>query len=207
MNAQDPAALLDPVDTAPRDEPAPATAAERPGDDAVAATLAGWRAREAELRRTFSRAGVARPEQVAGRSGLQVLEAMFAGELPYPPIADTLDFLIVEAGPGRAVFQGRPLLRHYNPLGSVHGGWIATLLDSAVACAVHTLVPAGRGYTTLELKVNYVKALTERVPLVRAIGEVIHSGRQVGSAHGRLVGPDGTLYAHATTTCLIFETR
>ena len=89
----------------------------------------------------------------------------------------------------------------------MHGGWIATLLDSAVACAIHTLLPAGKLYTTLELKINYVKALSDKVPLVRAVGDVIHSGRQVGTSHGRLVGPDGTLYAHASTTCLIFDAR
>ena len=107
--------------------------------------------------------------------------------------------------PGHAVFQGRPQPRHYNPLGTVHGGWFATLLDSAVGCAVHSSLPAGKGYTTLELKVNIVRALTDQVPLVRAEGTVVHGGRQVATAEGRLVGPDGKLYAHATTTCLIFD--
>lgn len=169
------------------------------------ATLAAWRARDAELRSRLGAAGVATPAQLAGRSGLELFEAMFAGEVPYPPISQTLDFLLVEAEPGRAVFQGRPLFAHYNPLGSVHGGWIATLLDSAVACAVHTTLPAGKAYTTVELKVNYTRALTERVPLVRAVGQVIAVGGRIGTSEGRLVGPDGTLYAHATTTCLIFD--
>ena len=84
---------------------------------------------------------------------------------------------------------------------------MATLLDSCVGCAVHTLLPPGKAYTTLELKVNFVKGLSDRVPLVRAIGDVIHSGSRVATAEGRLVGPDGTLYAHATTTCLIFDAR
>lgn len=84
-------------------------------------------------------------------------------------------------------------------------GWFAALLDSAVGCAVHSTLPAGSGYTTLELKVNLVRPLTDAVPLVRAEGKVIHTGRQVGTAEGRIVGPDGKLYAHATTTCLIFE--
>jgi uncharacterized protein (TIGR00369 family) len=178
----------------------PASTADTPEQ-----TLARWQARETELRATYRGPGVSRPEQLLGRTGQEIFELMFQGELPYPPIADTLDFLLVEVGAGRAVFQGRPQFRHYNPLGSVHGGWISTLLDSAVACAIHTLLPPGRSYTTLELKVNFVKALTDRVPLVRAIGETIHVGGRIGTSHGRLVGPDGTLFAHATTTCLIFD--
>ena len=167
--------------------------------------LARWEADEAERRKTMVRSGVARPEQVAGLSGVQVFEAMFAGTLPYPPIADTSDFVLIEANLTRAVFQGRPQLRHYNPLGSVHGGWIATLLDSCVGCAVHVSLPAGKAYTTAELKVNYVRAVTERVGLVRAIGSVIHRGNRMATADGRLVGPDGKLYAHASTTCFIFD--
>lgn len=170
-------------------------------------TLAAWQARDAELRARRWQPGLGRPEQFAGKTGLEIFQAMFAGDIPVPPISQTLNFLLVEAAPGRAEFQGRPLFDHYNPLGSVHGGWIATLLDSAVACAIHTLLPAGKTYTTLELKVNFTKALTDRVPLVRAIGEVIHTGRSVGTSHGRLVGPDGTLYAHATTTCLIMDQK
>ena len=106
---------------------------------------------------------------------------------------------------GVAIFQGRPSRRVYNPLGTVHGGWFATLLDSAVGCAVHSTLPAGKAFTTLELKVNMLRALTEQVPLVRAEGKLIHAGRQVGVAEGRIVGPDGKIYAHATTTCLIFD--
>lgn len=170
-------------------------------------TLAAWAAREAEVLARRQRVGLGRPEQFAGRSGMEIFQAMLAGEIPAPPITRTLNFMLVEAGLGRAEFQGRPLFDHYNPLGTVHGGWIATLLDSAVACAVHTTLPAGKTYTTLELKVNYVKALTDQVPLVRAIGEVIHRGGKVGTSQGRLVGPDGTLYAHATTTCIVLDAR
>jgi uncharacterized protein (TIGR00369 family) len=177
----------------------------KPADPA--ATLAAWQAREDELRARVRTHGVARPDQVAGKAALQMFEAMLAGELPAAPIAKTLSFLLVDVGLGRAVFQGRPQFDHYNPMGGVHGGWIATLLDSCVGCAVHSTLPAGRGYTTLELKVNYVKGLSERVPLVRAVGEVIHAGKTVATADGRLIGADGTLYAHASTTCLIFDTR
>ena len=183
------------------------SALPQPERSAVTDTLAAWQAREAELRPLRQRGGLGRPEQFAGRTGMEIFEAMLRGEIPVPPISDTLDFALVEAEPGRVQFQGRPQFSHYNPLGSVHGGWIATLLDSAVACAVHTLLPAGKTYTTLELKVNYVKALTDKVPLVRAIGEIIYSGGRIGTSQGRLVGPDGTLFAHATTTCIVLDAR
>jgi uncharacterized protein (TIGR00369 family) len=168
-------------------------------------TVARWRAEEDAVRTRLGEPGYARPAQVRGRTGLETLEAIFAGELPRPPIGDTLDFVPIQMGTGIAVFQGRPQLKHYNPLGSVHGGWFATLLDSALGCAVHSTLPAGKAYTTLELKVNIVRALTDAVPLVRAEGRLIHLGRQVATAEARLIGPDGTLYAHATTTCLIFD--
>ena len=149
--------------------------------------------------------GVASPAQVAGLSGLQLMQAMLAGELPYPHIAETMDFGLFEVGPGRAVFQGTPQLEHYNPLGGVHGGWYATLLDSALGCAVHTMMPAGRAYTTAELSVNIVRAATLKTGPLRAIGSVVHCGRQLATAEARIVGPDDKLYAHGTTTCLVFE--
>lgn len=149
--------------------------------------------------------GVAGPEQVAGKSGLEIMRALIKGELPVPPISKTMDFTLVEVDHGRAVFQGRPLERHYNPLGTVHGGWFATLLDSALGCAVHTALPAGKSYTTLELKVNMLRALDSKVGLVRAEGKVIHVGGQVATAEARLLDVSGKLYAHATTTCLVFD--
>jgi uncharacterized protein (TIGR00369 family) len=149
--------------------------------------------------------GLSKPAQVAGKTGLQVMQALLAGELPYPHIADTLDFSLVEVGEGRAVFQGTPQLKHYNPLGGVHGGWYATLLDSALGCAVHTMMPAGRAYTTAELSVNIVRGASVKTGPLRAIGTVIHCGRQLATAEARIVGPDGKLYAHGTTTCLVFE--
>ena len=130
---------------------------------------------------------------------------MLAGELPYPYIAETLDFALVEVSGGHAVFQGAPQLKHYNPMGGVHGGWYATLLDSALGCAVHSMMPAGRAYTTAELSVNIVRAATMKSGPLRAIGTVIHCGRQMATAEARIVGPDGKLYAHGTTTCLVFE--
>ena len=151
--------------------------------------------------------GTVRPQEVAHRSGLDVMRAMLRGELPYPPIAKTLDFTIIEVGEGRAVFQGTPGPSHLNPMGGIHGGWYATLLDSALGCAVHTLMPPGRGYTTAELGVNLVRAIGNRAPRVRAEGKVLHCGRQLATAEAKLYGPDGTLYAHATTTCLVFELK
>jgi uncharacterized protein (TIGR00369 family) len=171
--------------------------------------LDAWLAQEAEVLARFHAGvgvGVSRPEQVVGKSGLELMLAMLRGELPYPPIAQTLDFQLIEVNAGRAVFQGRPGPAHLNPMGGIHGGWYATLLDSALGCAVHTMMPPGRGYTTAELGVNLVKAIPPaKVTRVRAEGKVLHCGRQLATAEARLVGPDGTLYAHATTTCLVFE--
>lgn len=169
-------------------------------------TLARWRAEENAVReRLAEKPGCARTEQLDGRSGLEALQAIFAGQSPPPPMGDTLGFVPIRIERGLAVFQGKPDFRYYNPLGTVHGGWFATLLDSAMGCAVHSILPAGSAYTTLELKVNFVRPLTEAVPLVRAEGTLVHGGRQVATAEGRIVGPDNRLYAHATTTCLIFE--
>ena len=169
-------------------------------------TIARWRAEEEAVRARLQKApGLATPAQIAGRSGLQVFQALLAGEIPPPPMAVTLDFTLLRIEPGFAVFQGRPGFSHFNPMGTVHGGWFATMLDSALGCAVHSTLPAGKAYTTLELKLNLVRALTDAVPLVRAEGRLVHGGRQVATAEARLVGPDGKLYAHATTTCLIFD--
>jgi uncharacterized protein (TIGR00369 family) len=170
--------------------------------------LESWLAQEREVRARLEAGagiGVARPEQVAGKSGLQIMSAILQGELPFAPIGQTLDFVLVEVSEGRAVFQGTPGPAHLNPLGTIHGGWYATLLDSALGCAVHTMLPVGRGYTTAELGVNLVRAIGSKAPRVRAEGKVIHCGRQLATAEARLYGPDGTLYAHATTTCLVFE--
>jgi len=185
--------------------PIPATTADaaaiaRQWTDELAALRARAEARGAKP-------GVATPDQIAGKSGLQIMQTLLAGELPFPHIMATLDFSLVEVAEGRAVFQGTPQLMHYNPLGSVHGGWYATLLDSALGCAVHTAMPAGYAYTTAELSVNIVRAASMKSGPLRAIGTVIHSGRQLATAEARIVGPDGKLYAHGTTTCLVFELK
>lgn len=165
-----------------------------------------WQAEEAAVRERIQAVpGVATPTQIAGRSGLQVFEALLAGEIPPPPMADTLNFTLLRVEPGFALFQGQPRSSYYNPMGTVHGGWFATMLDTAMGCAVHSTLPPGKAYTTLELKLNLVRGLTDAVPLVRAEGRLVHGGRQVATAEGRLFGPDGKLYAHATTTCLVFD--
>ena len=151
------------------------------------------------------RPGVTDPTELARKSGLEQLQRMLRGELPHPHIADTLDFTLMEVAAGTATFQGTPQLKHYNPMGTVHGGWYATLLDSALGCAVQSVLPAGRGYTTVELGMNIVRAASHETGPLRAIATVLHSGRQLATAEARIVGADGKLYAHATTTCLVFE--
>ncbi|MBH9575607.1 PaaI family thioesterase [Inhella proteolytica] len=174
-------------------------------------TLQDWLAAEEAVRQrqrahaqpTFGE--LVKPEEVAGLSGLQIMQGMVEGRFPAPPISHTLDFILVEVEEGRAVFQGEPLWHHYNPLGTVHGGWFATLLDSALGCAVHSTMKPGESYTTLEIKLNLVRALKDKQPQrVRAIGRVRHRGRQMATAEADLVGPDGKLYAHASTSCLVF---
>ena len=171
-------------------------------------SLAAWQAQEAAVRGTLgAHAGLATREQIAGKTGLEVMQAMLRGELPYPHIADTIDFICLEVAFGKTVFQGTPQLKHFNPLGTVHGGWYATLLDSAVGCAVHTTLPAGVGYTTAELSVNIVRAANLKTGPLRVTGTVIHAGRQLATAEGRIIDAAGKLYAHATTTCLVLTPK
>ncbi|MCC5858810.1 MAG: PaaI family thioesterase [Ectothiorhodospiraceae bacterium] len=167
---------------------------------------AQWEAEAEAIRRArVNKAGTNPIDAIASRSGLEFLQAVFSGELPHPPIGETLNFLPIRAEYGRVVFQGTPMAAHYNPIGSVHGGWAATLLDSCVGCAVQSVLPKGKGYTTLELKVNFVRGLSPETGPVRAEGTVVHAGSRTATAEGRLVDAAGKLYAHATTTCLIME--
>ena len=151
--------------------------------------------------------GVVAPDVLLSRDGLSFLKAMIAGEFPAPPIAETVGFSLVEVELGRALFTATPAFRHYNPIGVVHGGFAATLLDSCVGCAVHTTLAKGEAYTTLELKINLTRALTDKVGPVFAEGRVLHRGRQVATAEGDLKDGAGKLYAHATTTCMIFPAK
>ena len=163
-----------------------------------------WLEDERAARATVGPSGIIDREKTKGMSGLEVFAAIRRGELPVPPMGQLLGFVVVEFEKGRVVFQGTPRLEHYNPLGVVHGGYAATLLDSCVGCAVQTMLPAGKGYTTLELKVNFIRAMTDKTGPVRAEGKVISVGNQAGVAEGRLTDASGRLLAFATTTCLIF---
>jgi uncharacterized protein (TIGR00369 family) len=138
-------------------------------------------------------------------SGLDYLRLMQSGELPPPPIARLLGFRLAVVEPGIVVFEGEPGEQHYNPIGVVHGGLAATLLDSAMGCAVHSTLPAGAAYTTLEIKVNYIRAMSAETGLVRARGSIIHAGRSTATADGRLEDGAGKLLAHATTTCIVLR--
>ena len=141
----------------------------------------------------------------AGRSmaGIEFLRAIRDGRLPAPPIARLMGFSLVEVEPGHAVFEVVPGERHYNPIGVVHGGLAMTLLDSAMGCAVQTHMPAGGGYTTLEAKTNLVRPITGTTGKLRAIGKLVHLGKRVATAEGRLEDAAGKLYAHASTTCIV----
>ncbi len=164
-----------------------------------------WIAEEEKLRKSFAAPGTSDRATIGRYDGMGFLGAMMQGELPYPPIMETLNFAMVAFEKGRAVFQGTPQFAHYNPIGSVHGGWFCAVLDSALGCAVHSTLPRGKGYTTLELKVNMIRPLSDRSGPVRAEGRIIHAGGQTAVAEATLVDSNGKLYASATTTCLIFD--
>ena len=137
-------------------------------------------------------------------SGLDYMRGLIAGEFPPPPISRLMGFLLIDAAEGRATFRGEPGEQHLNPIGSVHAGFAATLLDSALGCCVHTTLPAGVGYSTLELAVNLVRGITPATGPVLAEGTVVHAGRRTATAEARLTQEStGKLLAHAKTTCLI----
>ncbi len=138
-------------------------------------------------------------------SGFDFLCAIRDGKLPHPQIAKTLDFQLVIVEKGFVVWEGSPKAEYFNPLGRVHGGWIATLLDSCMGCAGHTMLDAGYPYTTLDLKVNYTRGIMPKVGLLRAEGRVVHSGRTMLSMEGRLVDQAGKIYAHGTSVCLVLD--
>lgn len=136
-------------------------------------------------------------------SGYDYLLAMSKGEIPAPPISILMNMHLNELEAGRVVFQAEPAEYHYNPIGTVHGGFAATLLDSALGCVVHSTLPAGVGYSTLELHVNYLRPLTTATGMVYCEGKIIHAGKRTATAEARLTDAGGKLYAHGTTTCII----
>ncbi|MFI8104512.1 PaaI family thioesterase [Streptomyces sp. NPDC086023] len=144
----------------------------------------------------------------AGPSGLDFLRAMVEGRVPQPPMGRTLGFALIGVEPGTAVFEGETGEHLYNPMGTVHGGYLATLLDSALGCAVLSRLPAGTAYTTAQLNVHMIRPVTAATRKLRATGTAVHVGRTIGTAEARVVGvADGRLYAHATTTCAISPAR
>jgi uncharacterized protein (TIGR00369 family) len=151
--------------------------------------------------------GVVTPEALIAQGGLAFLRGIIDNTHPNPPISETLGFHLAEADPGRVVFTCVPEFRHYNPIGTVHGGLAAALLDSALGCAIFSTLKKGDTWTTLELKLNFVRAMSKDTGLVRAEGRVIHRGRTVATSEGDIKDASGRLYAHATTTCMIFPAK
>ena len=151
--------------------------------------------------------GVVTPDILKSYDGLDFLKAIVDGALPQPPISEIMGFHLTEAEKGRAVFTGLPEYHHYNPIGTVHGGFAATLLDSCLGCAIFSTLLKGDVWTTLELKLNFVRAMTKDTGPVRAEGRIIHRGRTVATSEGDIRDGTGKLYAHATTTCMIFPAK
>jgi uncharacterized protein (TIGR00369 family) len=149
--------------------------------------------------------GVTPTEVMAQMAGIDFVRAIFAGKLPEPPIMQTVEPFDCTAEPGVVVIHSIPGVRHYNPIGSVHGGYAATLLDSAMGLAVHSMLPPGTGYTTLEFKISFIRGMSKESGTVRTEGRTLRVGRRAASAEARITDAKGRLLAHATTTCLVFE--
>ena len=153
------------------------------------------------------RYGVASPQELSGLTGLQALQALIDGRLPAPTMAETLGFRLVKVSLGAAVFEAEAGPHVLNPLGIVHGGFALTLIDSAAGCAVHTILDAGIGYTTVETKVNFTSAIRADSGTVRAEGRIVAQGKQICTAEARIVTADGKLLAHGTSTIMILQPR
>ena len=151
--------------------------------------------------------GVVSRDTLTAESGLLFLQGLMAGRHPAPPFSRATGILLTEAEAGRVVFTGVPSADFFNPLGTVHGGWTAALLDSAMACAVHSTLQAGEGYTTLEMKLNYVRAVMPEAGTLTCEGVVIHRGGSIATSEGRVRDGRGRLLAHGTETCMIFSGR
>ena len=149
--------------------------------------------------------GVTPTQVMAAMSGLDFVRGIFDGTLPAPPIMQNVEPFDQTAEPGIVVFHSVPGFRHYNPIGSVHGGYATILLDSAMGLAVQTMLPAGTGYTTLEFKISFIRGMTEHTGPVRSEGRTLNVGRRAATAEARITDSKGRLLAHATTTCLVLE--
>ncbi len=149
--------------------------------------------------------GVTPTDVMASMAGVDFVRGIFDGTLPSPPIMQTVEPFDSTAEPGVVVFHSTPGFRHYNPIGSVHGGYAAILLDSAMGLAVHSTLQPGSGYTTLEFKISFIKGMTKDTGVVRTEGRILNVGRRAATAEARITDGKGRLLAHATTTCLIFE--
>ena len=157
-----------------------------------------------ERTRTYAWSEPVSVQESGAASGREYLEAMIEGRIPQPPIGATLGFRLVEIGDGHAVFEGEPGEFVVNPLGGVHGGLALTLVDSCTGCAVQTMLPPGVGYTTLETKANFVRPIRVDTGLLRGIGRALHVGRSTATADARIEDASGRLYAHGTSTLLVF---
>ncbi len=151
--------------------------------------------------------GVVSRDVLLAEDGVSFLRGLLEGRHPGAPFAAEMDFDLAEVEEGRVVFVGKPSPRFFNPLGTIHGGWTATILDSAMACAAHSTLKIGEGYTTLEMKLNYVRPVMPESGTVRCEGKLIHRGGTVVTSEGRLVDGRGKLLAHGTETCMIFPVR
>ena len=149
--------------------------------------------------------GVTPTQVMASMAGIDFVRAIFDGRLPAPPILQNIEPFDTSADPGVVVMHSIPGFRHYNPIGSVHGGYAAILLDSAMGLAVQTMLPAGTGYTTLEFKISFIRGMTKDTGVVRTEGRTLNVGRRAATAEARITDAKGRLLAHATTTCLVFE--
>jgi uncharacterized protein (TIGR00369 family) len=171
-------------------------------------TLARWIDEEKTLLASMKNgrfSGFLSSKHTSNMTGMEVMQAVRSGDLPCGPMAVTMNYLLMEIESGRAVLQGNPTESVLNVQGSVHGGWFASILDGAVGNAIHSMLPAGKGYTTLDLSVKMTRAISPNVGRVRAVGTVIQVGRKIATAEGKILGPDGKLHAFATTTCMILD--
>jgi uncharacterized protein (TIGR00369 family) len=148
--------------------------------------------------------GIVEKEQATSESGLAFLEKLRDGIHPPPPFAGAADIWLLEVERGRAVFEGHPSAQFYNPMGLVHGGWTSMLLDSAMGCAVHSMLKVGQSYTTIEMKVNLVRPIYEKTGTLRCEAHIVHIGGRIATSEGRVTDASGKLIAHGTETCMIF---